>query len=301
MDLSELDMKTEFEKYSKAAPKHRATILGKDLIYRYYKNESPAATATILTLAGGTGLGDGFFILANSFMERYSFICFNYPMGFADNESLSDAIAELIKHIGAKNVYLWGQSYGGLIAQITAKRHPEAVSGLILTSTASLSNNIRFEGMKCLVGMISEEKEKKNIRTSKMLPMPLLPAFMNIAFKKHLKNDPAALNVVRGMIEHVRKDMTNEYFAHMDHLLGDLRNHLGTHYKEDFAYLDGRVLIIEPDDDNTFTPDIKDALIEIMPSPTVVRDVVGGHLAMLFDTEKYIGIINDFMEAQKKE
>ena len=301
MDLSELDMKTEFEKYSKAAPKHRATILGKDLIYRYYKNESPAATATILTLAGGTGLGDGFFILANSFMERYSFICFNYPMGFTDNESLSDAIAELIKHIGAKNVYLWGQSYGGLIAQITAKRHPEAVSGLILTSTASLSNNIRFEGMKCLVGMISEEKEKKNIRTSKMLPMPLLPAFMDIAFKKHLKNDPAALNVVRGMIEHVRKDMTNEYFAHMDHLLGDLRNHLGTHYKEDFAYLDGRVLIIEPDDDNTFTPDIKDALIEIMPSPTVVRDIVGGHLAMLFDTEKYIGIINDFMEAQKKD
>ena len=301
MDLSELDMKTEFEKYSKAAPKHRATVLGKDLIYRYYKNESPAATATILTLAGGTGLGDGFFILANSFRERYSFICFNYPMGFTDNESLSDAIAELIKHIGAKNVYLWGQSYGGLIAQITAKRHPEAVSGLILTSTASLSNNIRFEGMKCLVGMISEEKEKKNIRTSKMLPMPLLPAFMDIAFKKHLKNDPAALNVVRGMIEHVRKDMTNEYFAHMDHLLGDLRNHLGTHYKEDFAYLDGRVLIIEPDDDNTFTPDIKDALIEIMPSPTVVRDIVGGHLAMLFDTEKYIGIINDFMEAQKKD
>ena len=131
-----------------------------------------------------------------------------------------------------------------------------------------------------------------------MLPMPLLPALMDVAFKRHLKNDPAALNVVRGMLEHVRKDMTNEYFAHMDHLLGDLRNHIGTHKKEDLAYLDGKVLIIEPDDDNTFTPDIKDALIEIMPSPTVVRDISGGHLAMLFDTEKYIGIINDFMDAQ---
>lgn len=299
MDLAELDMKKEYEKYNKAAPKHRATILGKDFIYRYYKNKRPRVNATILTLAGGTGLGDGFFVLANNFMERCSFICFNYPMGFTDNESLSDAIAELIKHLKAENVYLWGQSYGGLIAQITAKRHPEAVSGLILTSTASLSNNISFEGMKCLVGMVSEEKERKNIRTSKMLPMPLLPALMDIAFKKHLKNDPAALNVVRGMLEYVKKDMTNEYFAHMDHLLGDLRNHIGTHQREDFAYLEGKVLIIEPDDDNTFTPDIKDALVEIMPSPAVVRDITGGHLAMLFDTEKYIGIINDFMDGQK--
>ncbi len=298
MDISKLDMKKEYERYNKAAPKRRAKISGKDFVYRYYRNSSPRVNATIVTLAGGTGLGDGFFAFSNFLMERYSFISFNYPMGFKDNGTLADAIAELIRRTKAENVYLWGQSYGGVLAQIIAKRHPEAVRGLILTSTASMSNDIRFEGMKCLVNMVSEEKERKNLRTSKLLPMPLLPKLMDIAFKRYLKNDPAAMNMVRGVLEYVKRDMTNEYFAHMDHLLGDLRNHIGRHTSRDFEYLSGRVLIIEPEDDNTFTPDVKDALINIMPEPAVVRDITGGHLAIMFDTEKYIGIVHDFMDGQ---
>ena len=298
MDISKVDMKKEFENYNKAAPKKKAKILGKPFAYRYYKNPSPAVNATIVMLAGGTGLGDGFFAFARDFMERYSLINFNYPMGYTDNETLSDAIASLIKNLKAENVYLWGQSYGGALAQIIAKRHPEAVKGLILTSTASMSNNIQFEGMQCLVKMFGEEKEKKNIKTYKKLPMSLLPAIMNLAFKKYLRNDKAAQNAIKELLEQIKGDLTKEYFCHMTHLLGDLRNHLGTHDKKDFEYLKGHVLIIEPDDDKTFTPDIKNALAEIMPDPTVYSDISGGHLAMMFETDNYMKKFYDFMNDQ---
>ncbi|MCM1127260.1 MAG: alpha/beta hydrolase [Lachnospiraceae bacterium] len=299
MNFESVDMKKEFEHYNKAAPVKTERILGGEFKYRYYQNPSPEVHATIVMLAGGSGLGDAFAAFAKRFMDRYSLINFNYPMAYEDNERLADAVAELIRTLKAENVYLWGQSYGGVLAQIIAKKHPDAVKGLILTSTAGMTPNLRFEGMQCLVRMFGEEKEKKNIKKFKKMPLSLLPVLMNLAFKKHLKDNPGGQNAIKEILNQVKPDLTNEYLCHMGHLLGDLRNHAGTHSKEDFAYLKGRVLIIEPDDDKTFTADIKEALIESMTNPTVVRELPGGHLAMMLDTDGFMEIIDNFMDGQE--
>lgn len=298
MSFESIDVKSEFAYFDSVAPRTTAKILGKDFTYRYYKNPDPKVNATILMLAGGSGLGDAFAGMARSFTEKYSLINFNYPTGFTDNNAMADAIAELIKTVGAENVYLWGQSYGGALAQIIARKHPEAVKGLILTSTASMTGNLRYEGMKCLVDMFSEEKEKKDIKTYRRLPMSLLPGILNLAFKVKMKDNPAGQRVVKGFIDYLKPDLTKEYFVHMTRLLCDLRNHLGTHSKENFEYLKGHVLIIEPEDDDTFTSDVKNGLIADMPDPVVERDISGGHLAMMFDTDKFIGVIDRFMNMQ---
>ena len=299
MNLADMDMKKEFAEYNTLAPVKTVTINGGEFSYRYYRNPNPRVNVTLLVLAGGTGMADGIFALAKSFMDKYSIISFNYPMAYKNNEATADAIYELIRYLKAENVYLWGQSYGGLLAQIIAKRHPDAVKGLILTSTASLSNDIKYQGIKRFFEMISEEKEKKNKRFYGNFPMFLLPAIMGLAFKKHLKNEPETQKAVKELMKQIKRSMTNEYFVHMDTLLGDLRNYFGTHRKEDFAYLKGRVLIIEPDDDKTFTDDIKDALVDIMTEPVVVRDVKGGHLAVMLRPDETIQIIDEFIAAQK--
>ncbi|MCM1102185.1 MAG: alpha/beta hydrolase [Clostridium sp.] len=298
MNLASVDMKKEFAYYNKVAPFRTERILGGEFRYRYYRNPSPKMNATILMLAGGSGLGDAFAAFARCFMDRYSLINFNYPPDYDNNERLADAIAELIRTLKAENVYLWGQSYGGVLAQIIAKRHPDVVKGLILTSTASLTPGLRFEGMQCLVRMLGEEKERKNIKKFKKIPLSLLPALMNLAFKKHLKDNPGGRDAIREILNMVKPDLTNEYLCHMGHLLGDLRNHVGTYSREDFAYLKGRVLIIEPDDDPTFTADIKETLIGSMPEPAVVREIPGGHLAMMLDTDGFVKIIDRFMDGQ---
>ncbi|MBR1797767.1 MAG: alpha/beta hydrolase [Clostridiales bacterium] len=299
MNFESIDVKKEFEYFDSVAPRKTIKILGKDFTYRYYKNPDPKVDATMLMLAGGSGLGDAFAGMARAFTEKYSLINFNYPLGFTDNEAMADAIAELIKNIGATNVYLWGQSYGGALAQIIAKKHPEVVKGLILTSTASMTGNLRYEGMKCLVNMFSEEKEKKDIKTYKKLPMSLLPVLLNLAFKVKMKDNPAGQRVVKDFIDYLKPDLTREYFIHMTRLLCDLRNHLGTHRKEDFEYLRGRILVIEPEDDDTFTADVKEGLINDMPDPVVNREISGGHLAMMFDTDNFIDVIDRFMSEQK--
>lgn len=298
MNLKDMDMKKEFEEYNKIAPVRTVKLNGGDFAYRYYKNPNPDVNVTLLVLAGGTGLAEGMFAMAKSFMDKYSLISFNYPMAFKNNIATADAIAELIKYLKAENVYIWGQSYGGLLAQIIAKRHPDTVKGLILTSTASLSNDLKYEGIKRFYEMINEEKEKKNKRIYGHFPMFLLPAIMGFAFKKYLKNSPETYVAIKELMKQIKPSMTNEYFVHMDTLLGDLRSSFGTHHKEDFEYLKGRVLIIEPDDDKTFTDDIKEALINIMTEPKVVRDIKGGHLAMMLNPDETLDMVDDFLDSQ---
>ena len=59
------------------------------------------------------------------------------------------------------------------------------------------------------------------------------------------------------------------------------------------------MLIIEPDDDKTFTDDIKEALINIMTEPKVIRDLKGGHLAVMLTPDEMLSIIDEFITSQK--
>ena len=102
-------------------------------------------------------------------------LSFSYPMDFPNNASLADAIAYLIKEIGAKNVYLLGQSYGGMIAQsyggmiaqITAKRHPDIIKGMILSGACGLGQGMDEEGFALINKMLDPKKSQEMSKSIK--------------------------------------------------------------------------------------------------------------------------------------
>lgn len=293
MNLAELNIKEEWTYYNKVAPFQTYLMNGDKLKYRYYKKED--AKVTIVVLAGGSGLADGFFLFLRSLMDHYSLITIPYPVFCEDNNETADAIAELVRYLKAENVFLWGQSYGGLLAQIIAKKYPDVVDGLLLTSTASFSTELTFSGMQCLVNMINEEKEARRVKKYKKMPMRLSVAMFPMMFKPYLKGDKKVYNTIKELIKILEPELSKEHFVHMTHLLGDLRNHFGLYKKEDFEYLKGKVLIIEPVDDKTFTNDIKRALYNMMSEPKVIEKVEGGHLAIMFHPDGYMKLIDDFI------
>lgn len=294
MTLSELNVQEEWAYYNQVAPFQVYDLNGKQFKYRYYKKDD--AKATIVVLAGGSGLADGFFLFLRSLMEKYSLITIPYPLFCKDNNETADVIAALVRYLKAENVWYWGQSYGGLLAQIIAKRHPDVVSGLLLTSTASFSTDLTFEGMQCLVNMINPEKEEKRVKKYQKMPVKLAMAMFPLMFKPHMKGDKKAYQTIKDLIKILEPEMSKDHFIHMTRLLGDLRKHFGLYRKEDFEYLKGKVLIIEPTDDKTFTDDIKKALCAMMPQPKVIDEVEGGHLAIMFDPDGYIRLIDDCIE-----
>lgn len=288
-----INTKEEFDKYNKLMPVQYAHIDEGDFPYRYYKNTSPEKDVTLVFLAGGTGLADTLFLLFSSFADKYSLLTFNYPKAFNTNAKLANAFAELLKHLDVHNVYLVGQSYGGLFAQVMAKRHPESIKGLILSGTCSMYNDLTYNGITNIIKFINPKKLKKNLRIDKFIPNVLLPPFLKLVFKKVSKNKTT--QNLSTVVDLLKGSIKKDYWYHMDLLLGDLINEYGTHKPNDFETFQNEVMLIFSEQDTIFCDELKDALIRLMPPSTVIQNIDGGHLALIVNPQNYINMINTFI------
>jgi hypothetical protein len=101
-------------------------------------------------------------------------------------------------------------------------------------------------------------------------------------------------NLMQGLCDAMMRLLTKEYVGHMCDFLVDAENHFEM-TKEDFVLWDNKVLLILSEDDHTFTKQCKDSLIRIMTNPTVVTDILGGHLALLIKLEKYSDTVTSYI------
>ena len=73
--------------------------------------------------------------------EKYRFLIYEYPFHTTDADEQVDFAARLLKALSIEKVILIGASDGGVYAQIFAKRHPEAVLTMILTTTLTIDSD----------------------------------------------------------------------------------------------------------------------------------------------------------------
>lgn len=277
-----------YEKY----PQQTKQINGKDFVYRYYKNENSESTLVLLT--GGIGLSDLFFMHFDRFAKDFSVITFDYLICYTTMSVFADAVSELIKALGLK-VWLVGQSLGGAAAQIITKRHPEIVEGLVLSNTAAIQNSggslEYFEGMK--------KRQSKSRRMIKLMPFGLAKkAMMKAVRKKMEKLSPEHKEMFEGLADVMLNMLTKEYELHMIDMLIDCGNHLNIS-KKDFEFLSDRVLLIINEDDETFSAETKQQLIDIMTNPEIVKEKNGGHLGALMDVENYAVSVVNYINSRK--
>lgn len=268
------------EQFYETYPQQTMKINGKDFTYRYYKNEN--AKSTLVLLTGGIGLSDLFFMHFDRFAKDFSVITFDYLVCYPTMGELADAAAELMKALDIK-VWLVGQSLGGAAAQIITKRHPEIVDGLVLSNTAAVQNTggskEYFDGMK--------KRQSKSRRMIKLMPFALVKkVFMKAIRKKMEKLSPEHKETFEGMADVMLKMLTKEHELHMIDMLIDCGNHLNI-TKKDFQFLSDRVMLVINEDDETFSAETKQQLIDVMTNPTVVKEKDGGHLGAIMDIENY--------------
>ena len=105
-------------------------------------------------------------------------------------------------------------------------------------------------------------------------------------------------NLMEGLCDVMLALLTKPYELHMIDFLIDAQNHFGM-VPEDFTRWDGKVLLLLSEDDDTFSQPVKDSLAAIMPHPTVITDITGGHLALLIRLDKYAQIVTGFIEERE--
>lgn len=128
----------------------------------------------------------------------------------------------------------------------------------------------------------------------KFIPTKLLIPFLKLAFKKVAPNKEIE-HKLASIADILKGSITKKYWYHMDLLIGDLMNEYGTHKPEDFESFYDEVMIIFSEEDTIFSDELKNALIRLMPHPTVIRNMEGGHLALLINPEEYTNKITSFI------
>lgn len=244
---------------------------------------------TLVFLVGGMGVSEMWMPYIEAFEDSCRILTFDYPMELKDNRSLAHGIDKLLEASGIERAVLIGSSYGGYLAQIVARLHPERVEAVCLFSTAGLTVGTlaqlgkRYRMAGVLVGLM------------KILPYSWLkPIFYRACMKHIVDATPEEYRYMEDMFRSIYRDYTKEFDLHMTMLLLDILNQPPCDSAE-FAYLDGHVLLILPDRDDTFTPDMQRELIELMPKPVVVQ-MDGGHLATMLRIDSYVTAIRLFLE-----
>ncbi len=235
----------------------------------------------VLLPSGGTRVPDLYLLLIEALEGDFRVIAPAYPAG-AGIIGLADGLAAILEAEGVRQADVLGSSFGGFVAQVFVRRYPERVRRLVLANTGGPG----------------------------AVPLPLLPLLIRLltVLPESAVRSLTAWNWRRWFVPDSQD--TEEFW---NTLLSDILARLG---KEDllsglremneFAHLSSlsvpgpatppiRVLLIESECDQAFSPQARAALRALYPGSEVRIFAGAGHGAMVTRTTEYIETVREFL------
>ena len=280
-------MKLYSEKIKDFAAKYPSqTVTVDGAVFRYILSGNDAGR-TLVFLNGGMNTLEMWMDYVDDLSQNDQVLLFDYPQQLPTNQALVTVMHAFFKKLGIEKPIFVGASGGGMIAQIYVQKYPGQTGGLILISTGgmdantikSLKKQYRFAPLMLWY--------MKRCNYEKLKPT-LIKAGMG-----HLRNESKEeVAYARDMFETIFKDFKQEKDVHISGLLADFMNQKPV-TEADFASLEGKILLILPDQD-FFSGKMQEDLIKLMHNPKISY-VSGGHLSTVLKTGDYILTIQEFL------
>lgn len=171
------------------------------------------------------------------------------------------------------------------------QRYPGETGGLVLISTGGMDEN-------------TLKSQKRNYRLAPLMLWymkhcnyeKLKPRLIK-AGMSHIRNESAEeIAYAQEMFETIFKDYKQEKDVHISGLLADLM-HQKPVTAVDFAALEGKILLILPDQD-FFSGKMQEDLIRLMHGPKISY-VSGGHLSTVLRVDDYVRTILDYLKTMQ--
>lgn len=244
---------------------------------------------TIVFLVGGTGISEMYMNYITALEGEYQILTFDYPMAYNTLQEVCDGISLLLKKLNIEKAVFVGASLGGYMAQIFARNHSEQTEGICLFSTAGLDETT-IQNLKK-----SHRYMGVMLVLMKIIPYNCLkPSMIKFSMKQANGTSDEEYRYLEDMFRSIFADYTREFDIHMTTLIIDVSNQKPCTAGE-FAYLDNKVLLVFPEKDINFPPEMQKALTEMMTNPMVVNGLEGGHVSTLIKTDTYIKALREFM------
>lgn len=224
------------------------------------------------------------------FREKYGFLIYEYPFFTVKLEEQVEFLRKMLDKLGIEEVILLGASDGGVNAQMFAKKYPEMVKAMILTTTLTLDSdyirNIKKEWIKGPI-MINLMKIMPAKTLMKQL-IKLSPKFLEYETPENKAYGISFYETVASDLQYKKR------FIHSYTCVFMLRN-CEYFKKEDFAYLHGKVQILVPEHD-IFKKEDQEILAALFRDLDArIEDAPGGHVGFIVQADAYLEKIDNFL------
>jgi len=281
------DFKKEYDDFLKKVP-YQTIVIDKVKVRYLYGGKDGAP---VILFFNGLEMQEMWTPYALKLGEKYRFLIYEYPFHTTKADEQIDFAAKLVKRLAIEKVILIGASDGGVYAQIFAKRHPELVSSMILSTTLTIDSDY--------VRDIKKERFKTPFF---LFLLKLFPA--SLEMKLLLKKSNSFLECEsdekkeygRGFYETVASDLNyKKRFIHSFKCVYMLKDY--PCFKDsDFEYLRGRIQVLIPEKDIFKKEDQKQLVDLFSKLDAEILNVPGGHVGFIVDSDYYIDLIENFLE-----
>lgn len=243
---------------------------------------------TLVFLNGGMNTLEMWMDYVDGLSDSCRVLLFDYPQELRTNQALVAGMHAFFQALGIKSPIFVGASDGGMVAQIYVQKYPGETGGLVLISTGGMdANTLKSLKRKYFLAPVMLWY-MKHCNYEKLKPT-LIKSGMS-----HIRNESAEeIACAQDMFETIFKDFKQEKDVHISGLLADLMKQTPV-TAADFAALEGKILLILPDQD-FFSAEMQKDLIQLMHNPQICY-VSGGHLSSVLKAEDYIPTIRRFLE-----
>ena len=270
--------------FTEAHPCEVMTVDGAQ--YRYIL-DGKESDRTLVFLNGGMNTLEMWMDYADGLSGDCRVLLFDYPQQLRTNQELVTGMHAFLQRLGIEKPIFVGASDGGMVAQIYVQKYPGEAGGLILISTGGMDANTLKSLKKKYFFAPLMLWYMKHCNYEKLKPT-LIKAGM-----RHIRSEGAEeIAYAQDMFETIFKDYKQEKDVHISGLLADLMNQRPV-TEADFAALEGKILLILPDQD-FFSGKMQGDLIKLMHGPQISY-VSGGHLSTVLKTDAYIKTIRAFL------
>jgi len=238
---------------------------------------------TILLLPGALGTGEGAWQHILRLERKYHVISPSYA-AVPTMAELVDGIVQILKLEGVSSAHVLGGSYGGLVAQVFVRRHPEQTKSLVLSHTL-------------LPDPVRGKKIKSVVRLLRVLPMPVVRALFRKRMSSLLPKDHDEAGFSNAYFEETvryrltKRSLINSYRRVLD---------FDTRYvflPQDLVQWPGKILLMMSDDDPATPLDVREAMMKQYSSADVHTFSGTGHAAAILEQDEYLSVFEQFLDS----
>jgi pimeloyl-ACP methyl ester carboxylesterase len=270
------DRLEQFQAFRRAFPYKDLTLDGMTWSYLTGGEGDPP----LLLLSGALAIPDISWTSIVNFATRRRVIVPAYS-AVMTMDALVDGIAAILEREGVEQAHVMGGSYGGFVAQVFVRRHPQLTRSLVLSHTLPPYPE-------------TAARMRRFARLLRWMPTGLVRWVMRRAFRSMMpeRNEETAclLAIFNELIGYTlgKKDVIGIIERTADYTVRSFT-------PQDTSAWPGKVLLVFGDSDPATPPDVRQRLASLYPGCQVHLFEGTGHTTSVTRQDEYLAVIDGFL------